>query len=196
MTHSTTGTPLFSKMLATSASVAVTPVRISVTKMMALAESMAIWACSRIWVKITSLEAGSMPPVSTRENLRPHHSASPKIRSRVTPGVSSTMERRFPTILLKSVDFPTLGRPTMATIGFAIVSPTLSKKRGTPPVFLFLSHISEGLPPATSPVLPRTFVGVKPRGLRLRQAANGAHQGLSRAAHSPAGHAQGGGKLL
>ena len=132
LTHSTTGTPLFSRMLATSASVAVTPVRMSVTRMMALAESMAIWACSRIWVKITSLLAGSMPPVSTRENLRPHHSASPKMRSRVTPGVSSTMESRCPTILLNKVDLPTLGRPTMATIGFAMFSPILSKKRENP----------------------------------------------------------------
>ena len=67
-----------------------------------------------------------MPPVSTREKVRPHHSPSPKILSRVTPGVSSTMDSRCPTILLNSVDLPTLGRPTMATIGFAIVSPILS----------------------------------------------------------------------
>ena len=36
----------------------------------------------------------------------------------VTPGVSSTMERRFPMSLLNSMDLPTLGRPTMATMGF------------------------------------------------------------------------------
>ena len=32
--------------------------------------------------------------------------------------VSSTMERRFPMSLLNSMDLPTLGRPTMATMGF------------------------------------------------------------------------------
>ena len=36
----------------------------------------------------------------------------------VTPGVSSTMERRWPHSLLNSMDLPTLGRPTMATKGF------------------------------------------------------------------------------
>ena len=83
---------------------------------------MAICACSRIWVSSTSLEAGSMPPVSTIEKALPHHSVSPNTLSRVTPGVSSTMESLFPTILLNSVDFPTLGLPTMATIGFAITA--------------------------------------------------------------------------
>src|SRR5690349_21610411 len=33
------------------------------------------------------------------------------------PGSSPTMARREPTILLKSVDLPTLGRPTMAMVG-------------------------------------------------------------------------------
>ena len=38
-----------------------------------------------------------------------------------TPGVSSTIAMRLPVSLLKSIDLPTFGRPTMATIGFAIV---------------------------------------------------------------------------
>ena len=38
----------------------------------------------------------------------------------VTPGVSSTMERRRPMILLNSMDLPTLGRPTMAIRGLDI----------------------------------------------------------------------------
>src|SRR5262249_37242122 len=37
--------------------------------------------------------------------------------SRVTPGSSSTSARRAPAYRLKSVDLPTLGRPTIATIG-------------------------------------------------------------------------------
>ena len=41
--------------------------------------------------------------------------------SLVTPGVSSTILMRFPAILLKNVDLPTFGRPTTATMGFAMV---------------------------------------------------------------------------
>ena len=41
----------------------------------------------------------------------------------VTPGVSSTMAILSPESLLKRVDFPTLGRPTMATMGFAMLNP-------------------------------------------------------------------------
>ena len=33
------------------------------------------------------------------------------------PGSSPTMARREPTIRLKSVDLPTLGRPTIASVG-------------------------------------------------------------------------------
>src|SRR5258706_15888886 len=38
-------------------------------------------------------------------------------RSRVTPAVGSTMAMRRPASQLKTEDFPTLGRPTMATTG-------------------------------------------------------------------------------
>ena len=39
------------------------------------------------------------------------------IASRVVPGMSCTIERSSPSSRLKSVDFPTLGRPMMATLG-------------------------------------------------------------------------------
>ena len=61
---------------------------------------------------------GSIPPVSTTVKERAFHSASPKRRSRVVPGVSSTIAIRSPTRRLNSVDLPTLGRPTSATMGF------------------------------------------------------------------------------
>ena len=64
-----------------------------------------------------------VPPVSTRSKVRPRHSAWAYSLSRVTPGVSSTMERRFPVNLLNSMDLPTFGRPTMATRGFAMKIP-------------------------------------------------------------------------
>jgi hypothetical protein len=60
---------------------------------------------------------GSQPPVSTTVKLRPFHSASYEIRSRVTPGTSWTTAARRPRNRLTSVDLPTLGRPTIATTG-------------------------------------------------------------------------------
>src|SRR5437870_12462642 len=48
---------------------------------------------------------------------QPPKSHSPWMRSRVTPGVSRTSAFRLPISRLKSVDLPTLGRPTMATTG-------------------------------------------------------------------------------
>ncbi len=75
-TASTTGFLERSSMLATSWSAAVTPVRRSVTKMMTVAASMAIWACSRMKSRISLSVVGSMPPVSTISNFRPHHSHS------------------------------------------------------------------------------------------------------------------------
>src|SRR5712692_1432290 len=39
------------------------------------------------------------------------------MRSRVMPGSLVTMERRVPVKRLKSVDLPTLGRPTMTRVG-------------------------------------------------------------------------------
>ena len=120
LTTSTTGLPERLSMSATVLSAAVTPVPISVTRTMTSAESMAIWACSRMNSSISLSAEGSMPPVSTISKLRPFHSHSAYSRSRVTPGVSSTMESRRPARRLKSMDLPTFGLPTMATRGLDI----------------------------------------------------------------------------
>src|SRR5579872_6975489 len=40
------------------------------------------------------------------------------MRSRVVPGISSTIAMRSPIMRLKNVDLPTFGRPTIATSGF------------------------------------------------------------------------------
>src|SRR6202790_2381420 len=72
-----------------------------------------------------SFSSGRMPPVSMMRMRRPRHSASPYSRSRVIPGSSPTMARRDPTIRLNSVDFPTLGRPTMAMVGTPTVAGAL-----------------------------------------------------------------------
>src|SRR6266568_1711476 len=47
------------------------------------------------------------------------------MRSRVVPGISSTIATRSPSIRLKKVDLPTLGRPTIATSGFILRPSTL-----------------------------------------------------------------------
>jgi hypothetical protein len=47
----------------------------------------------------------------------PRCSACPCMRSRVIPGSSPTMARRWPVMRLKRVDLPTFGRPTMTTVG-------------------------------------------------------------------------------
>jgi len=63
----------------------------------------------------------TMPPVSTSLNILPFHSTSSYLRSRVIPASKSTIAERLRHKRLKSVDFPTLGRPTMETIYFLIV---------------------------------------------------------------------------
>jgi hypothetical protein len=60
-----------------------------------------------------------MPPVSMRVQGRDVREQGAEIRSRVTPGWSWTMEILRPARRLKSADFPTLGRPTMATVGIS-----------------------------------------------------------------------------
>jgi len=87
---------------------------------MTSAAAIAISACARICRSSALLVSGSMPPVSTSVRTRPFHSTSAEMRSRVTPGVSSTIEMRSPVSLLKNVLFPTFGRPTTATMPFAI----------------------------------------------------------------------------
>ncbi len=55
-------------------------------------------------------------PVSITLKVLPFQSAKPYCRSRVTPLTSSTIAFRCSSKRLNSVDFPTLGRPTIATV--------------------------------------------------------------------------------
>src|SRR6266480_6394619 len=57
-----------------------------------------------------------MPPVSTRTKRLPLQSVSSSLRSRVTPGVSWTTAARVAVRRLTSVDLPTFGNPTIATV--------------------------------------------------------------------------------
>jgi hypothetical protein len=58
----------------------------------------------------------STPPVSISRNSVPAHSQTSSFRSRVTPGVSWTTAARVPVRRLTSVDLPTFGKPTTATV--------------------------------------------------------------------------------
>ena len=77
--------------------------------------TMAISTCSFTALTITSCDFGIYPPVSTSRNSWPHQSASAKLRSLVTPGLSSTIACLRPIIRLNRVDLPTFGLPTMVT---------------------------------------------------------------------------------
>ncbi len=117
-----TGLSLRWRSRATWASSSVIPTAQSRTSRSTSASVMARSACAltaRVRVLASSVVAsgGSHPPVSTMLNGRPCHSASRTLRSRVTPGFSSTMVRRPPTMRFTRVDFPTFGRPMTATIG-------------------------------------------------------------------------------
>src|ERR1700674_1082351 len=103
---------------AISRSTGVNPSRTSSKKTMTWAWSIA----TLVWASIAACDSSfavsrSRPAVSTTVNSRPRQSAIPYNRSRVSPDCGSTMALRQPRMRLKSVDFPTLGRPTMATIG-------------------------------------------------------------------------------
>ena len=69
-----------------------------------------------------SLGNKSKPPVSTSRNGCYDHSVSAIPLSRVVPAKSDTIDWRLPVNLLKSVDLPTLGLPTIATVGFIDVA--------------------------------------------------------------------------
>src|SRR5260370_36088065 len=106
------------------------------------------------------------------ENWRPRHSAIPYSRSRVRPDCGSTIALRQPRTRLKSVDLPTLGRPTIATIGLDMgsIRPALAPV-ALPPVVE--SGSVRGLEPAlASPHRPRDRAPPM-RHLRLRARADG-----------------------
>ena len=103
-------------MPATAASSSVGPTDPSTTSTTTSASSMARSAW-RLTCRASASSVRIHPPVSTTEKARPIHSASSTLRSRVTPGRSSTIASRRPTMRLTRVLLPTLGRPTTATTG-------------------------------------------------------------------------------
>ena len=101
---------------ATSSSPGVTPARASTTKSTRSASPIASRACSAI-ARVSGVgSAMSTPPVSTSTKRLPVHSQTSSLRSRVTPGVSCTTAARVSVSRLTSVDLPTFGKPTIATV--------------------------------------------------------------------------------
>ncbi len=68
------------------------------------------------------MSAKPMPPVSTSSKKRSSWQIKCDSRSRVTPGLSSTMAIRTPASQFKMLLLPTLGRPTMTTCGTPIMT--------------------------------------------------------------------------
>ena len=101
---------------ATSSSPGVIPAFASTTKSTRSASATAARAWSAIERVIGERSATSTPPVSISRNSVPAHSQTSSLRSRVTPGVSWTTAARVPVSRLTSVDLPTLGNPTTATV--------------------------------------------------------------------------------
>ena len=105
---------------AISSSSGVRPAWASTVKRMteASARAKSIWRCTSAANSAEVVK--SMPPVSTNSNQRPSYSSRVEMRSRVTPAVGSTMEIRRRASMFSKLDLPTLGRPTMATLGKAM----------------------------------------------------------------------------
>ena len=117
-----TGKPLRRRRSAISSSPGRSPPLTSTTSTASCASDNAAVAWSRIEPAIGSGSSRSMPPVSTSVNLRPFHSQSSSLRSRVTPARSSTTASREPLSRLTSELLPTFGYPTIATRGRLIGS--------------------------------------------------------------------------
>ena len=111
---------------ANSSSPGVIPWRVSTTKRTRSASSIAARACLAIDGLNGSVARSSTPPVSISRKCLPFQSAISSFRSRVTPGVSCTTAWRVSVSRLISVDLPTFGKPTMATVpmisGVAVAS--------------------------------------------------------------------------
>src|SRR5258706_10771107 len=61
------------------------------------------------------------PPVSTSSTNLPSIYSGAEIRSRVTPGISCTIEIRRPTSAFSKLLLPTFGLPTIATVGIVLI---------------------------------------------------------------------------
>ena len=116
LTATVAGLPLLRMTPATKRSVGVSPSRPSTTSTTWSASSIALRVCAAIGCSMPRGDS-IRPPVSTTMKRRPAARPKPYLRSRVTPGTSATSASRVAVSTLKTVDLPTLGRPTMAMTG-------------------------------------------------------------------------------
>src|SRR5947209_3411043 len=119
---------------ANARSAGVAPARASIRNSTASAAEIAASVCSCMRLIRLSGAASSSPAVSMAVMARSPSCARPSRRSRVTPGTWSTNARRLPTRRLNSVDLPTFGRPTMATVklmakGSALWTPLYARRQ-------------------------------------------------------------------
>ena len=101
---------------ASSSSPGVTPAWASTTKRTRSASAIAAFACSATCGPNGPVSSRSTPPVSMIRNRAPAQSTRSSLRSRVTPGVSWTTAVLDSVSRLTSVDLPTFGKPTTATV--------------------------------------------------------------------------------
>src|SRR6476469_3674308 len=113
---SSTGLWARRRIAASSSSPGVIPARASTTNSTRSASAIAARDCSTIERVIGVWSAISTPPVSISRKRLPFQSATTSLRSRVTPGVSCTTAARDSLSRLTSVDLPTFGKPTTATV--------------------------------------------------------------------------------
>ena len=103
-------------MSASSSSPGPMPAVASTTKATRSASAMAARAWSATSDCMALSSPASTPPVSMTAKAWPPHSTTSSLRSRVTPGAASTTASRVCVRRLMSVDLPTLGKPTTATV--------------------------------------------------------------------------------
>ena len=103
------------------ASCSVTPSTASITIITTSALSTAVTVRIILYLSISSLTLDFLrnPAVSINTYSRPAHVTSVSMASRVVPAILETITRLSPVNLLIMDDFPTLGLPTMATLGLS-----------------------------------------------------------------------------
>ena len=111
-----TGLPVWRASSAKTSSAGVIPARASMRKRIISASTMAACVCRRMRPSTLLSSPSSRPAVSTNLALISPNSMSASRLSLVMPGRGSTRARRLPASRLKRVDFPTFGRPIMATV--------------------------------------------------------------------------------
>src|SRR5215218_6576558 len=182
------------RIAASSSSPGVIPARASTTNRIRSASAIAACACSATERVMGVGSAMSTPPVSIRRKRRPFQSATTSLRSRVTPGVACTTASRDSVNRLTSVDLPTFGKPTTATVPASASATASGRLAGADQLFDLADHVLHvelggvdlnrvlrGLHARRIALVAQAQVGcerVRTDLRPLREAAAGAHRAL------------------